>query len=956
MAISNPFAFTRGPVTLVTTVVYTIIVVVLIVIQTSVPAPPTTSTPVAGINLTEAWHDLQLLTTSYHPYNSHRNDDVRDWLLLRVKSILAENGVSSNTTDANTAAAYIFSDTSCNITSSVIYGSTRPSSVGGISAYFESTNIIVYIRGREDDKTQWWMDANGKPTSRNVVLVNAHYDSVSTGFGATDDGVGVISVLQLLKYYTTPGHTPKNGLVLLLNNGEEDFLNGARAFSQHPMSKLVSTFLNLEGAGAGGRAILFRSTDAEITKAYSKSPHPFGSVVTGDGFERGLVRSQTDYIVFNGVLGYRGLDVAFFEPRARYHTSSDDTRHTSKGSLWHMLSAAISTTRELTASSIGSQNDSPGVWFDLFGKVFAVFQLHTLFALSVTLLVVAPIILAVTMVALYSADKLYLFSSSREYHTRDGYEAVLLYGLRGFFRTPLILLVACAAPVALAYLLFKENTFIAHSSEWAVWSMMLSSFLFVAWFFSRVADYARPSALTRAYSLTWLFIGWWAFLVAGTVFETQYQMAGVYFVFFYFASVFLATWVSYLELFSLPKKSKFCSGKFEEIEDIRSRSHSGSRVRDNHSPPARGSEHHDEDNEEATERSGLLPRGRSTFKNYTHPEDDDAGSTPSKVEEKHHVEEQEWSKPQWNWLWVLQLLIIAPVNLIFVGQISLITVTSLHQTGSDGSSMFLVYIFMAISSILLLSPIIPFVHRFTWHIPIFLLLVLIGTTIYSLVAFPFSPNNKLKLYFQQEVDIDNGTNTVSFTGITPFVQDAISTLPSAAGQHLNCTLTDSTLEKCSWLGLPPKIADPQSKLPPEELYRTWVQYNVSRIDLDGLKSLSRFMLYGRDTRACKLVFDSPVSDFHVHGAAPVDKRFPPVPQSGSKEIRLWSRTWDRIWTVDVQWEGTSDLTGKVVCLWSDVNEAGVIPAFDEARHFVPEWIAVTKAGDGLVEGFRRFSV
>lgn len=143
--------------------------------------------------------------------------------------------------------------------------------------------------------------------------------------------MGVVTVLQLVNYFTTPKNKPKNGVVLLLNNGEEDFLNGANVFSQHPMSKIVSTFLNLEGAGAGGRATLFRSTDEAVTKAYAKSPFPFGTATSADGFNRGLVRSQTDYVVFNGILGLRGLDVAFMGPRARYHTNQDDSRHTGEG-------------------------------------------------------------------------------------------------------------------------------------------------------------------------------------------------------------------------------------------------------------------------------------------------------------------------------------------------------------------------------------------------------------------------------------------------------------------------------------------------------------------------------------------------------------------------------------------------------------------------------------------------
>jgi hypothetical protein len=38
--------------------------------------------------------------------------------------------------------------------------------------------------------------------------------------------MGVITVLQLIRFFTTPENEPKRGIVAMLNNGEEDFLNG----------------------------------------------------------------------------------------------------------------------------------------------------------------------------------------------------------------------------------------------------------------------------------------------------------------------------------------------------------------------------------------------------------------------------------------------------------------------------------------------------------------------------------------------------------------------------------------------------------------------------------------------------------------------------------------------------------------------------------------------------------
>ncbi|KAJ9607567.1 hypothetical protein H2200_007645 [Cladophialophora chaetospira] len=945
----NPVGFTRGPVTVISNLVYLAVVIALLVVHTTVPSPPSSPTPIHGINLTEAWQDLQLLTSSYHPYNSRSNDVVHDWLLERIESIVKEND----------AAVYVFEDNTSNLT----FSSAGIAGTSGVSVYFEGTNVIVYVPGKEDDASQWWQDPDGKPNTRNAVLVNAHYDSVSTGFGSTDDGVGVISVLQLLRFFTTPKNSPKNGVVLLFNNGEEDFLNGANVFSQHPVSKVVSTFLNLEGAGAGGRASLFRSTDEAVTKAYAHSKYPFGSSVSADGFNRGLVRSQTDYVVFNGKLGYRGLDVAFIGPRARYHTNQDDSRHTGKSSLWHMLSAAVSTTRALTSASLKTDVDSDepqgnqALWFDLFGRTFAILRTHTFFALSITLLVAGPVILLLTIALLYRADKFYLFSSSRSVQHSDGDEKIKLYGWRGFFRFPLIFLLSCAAPVALAYLIFKENQYIAHSSEWAIWSMMIAAFVFVAWFFCRAADYVRPSSLTRVYGLSWMWAAWWIFLVVTIVFEEQFHLVGLYFILIYAALVWLGAWVAYLELFSLPKKSTYCRTVANDEDSSRPQTGSTSGQEEEDSRAAVNEE------DEPTERSSLLRRG------YRREQEEHETDTKNREDRSDAYTEPEWSKSQWSFLWVLQLLVLVPINLIVVGQIGLLLTEALHQTGQDGSSMFLLYIMIATCTILLFSPLVPILHRFTWHVPIFLLLVLIGTLIYNLTAFPFSMDNRLKLFFQQQVDLEGGNNTVSLTGVTPFALRAVSYIPSSAGQEIICSNAGpGDRQECSWTGILPNVANSKSAMPQiENQYSSWLTFNATRLNATNSGHAARFVLYGKNTRACKLVFDTtPIKTFQVEGQAASDTRFPSVPEDGSSEIRLWSRTWGKAWTVDVSWDtptpeiakasGNGTMSGKVVCLWSDANRNGVIPAFDEAIHYVPDWVAITKLGDGLVEGYKRFKI
>lgn len=944
--ISNPFAFSRIPVTIVTTVVYTVLLSLLIVVQLGLPRLPKSATPYHGINLTEAWHDLQLLTAQHHPYNSRRNDFVHDWLLQRVDTILRANNASAND-------AYVFNDQNSNVTSSV---TGVVATAGGLSVYFEGTNIIVYIRGADDDQRDWWTREDGRPEQRNGVLVNAHYDSVSTGFGSTDDGVGVISALQLVRYYSTGGNRPRNGIVILLNNGEEDFLNGARAFGQHPMSRFVSTFLNLEGAGAGGRAALFRSTDEEVTRAYAQSPYPFGTVVSADAFERGLVRSQTDYVVFNGVFGLRGLDVAFIGPRSRYHTDQDDSRHTGKQALWHMLSAAVSTTKQLSTQKAitlkSPQNSS--IWFDLLGKGFILMQTHTFFALAVALLIAGPILLFLTMVSLARADKLYIFSNSRQVHTAHGDEPISLYGWRGCFRFPLVLTLSSAAPVALAYLLTKQNPEIVHSSPWPIWAMMISACTFVAWFLARFADYLRPTALTRVYGYGWISLAWWIFLIVALVHEEQVHVKGGYFTLFMSASAFLATWLSYLELFSAPRKLKYCRDRLAQEDLTPSTTRPSSSRRDEEVLV------HDEE-EEITEQSSLLRKRTQAYKTVPVGGAAENEGAVDKIEAKLNIQhdEQDWSAGMWNWVWLLQFLVIAPINIIILGQLGLYLVEALHQTGQDGSSMFIVYLGMALVTILMLTPVVPLIHRVTWHVPSFMLVVLVGTLLYNLLVFPFSAQNRLTLRFQQQVDIDLGNNSVTLTGLTPYLRAATDSIPSTAGQKLVCTDLGENRETCSWSGPVPKVVDKFASLSHNSSYGSWVNYNTSIIARTRSTRTARFTIQGKNTRACKVLFDQPIVDFNIKGQGLQDKRFDKVPEGGTKALRLWSRTWNRAWTVDATWnieEHGNNLTGRAVCLWSDVNQKGVIPAFDEVSHFVPDWVAVTKLSDGLVEAYKRFEV
>jgi hypothetical protein len=214
------------------------------------------------------------------------------------------------------------------------------------------------------------------------------------------------------------------------------------------------------------------------------------------------------------------------------------------------------------------------------------------------------------------------------------------------------------------------------------------------------------------------------------------------------------------------------------------------------------------------------------------------------------------------------------------------------------------------------------------------------------------------VYFVQQVDLDTGRNTVSLTGLDGYVQKVINQIPSAHGQESNCTTPEvasrAKLVKCGWAGLPahvvPKVAAPFSN---KTYLDTWLDYDVFA-NKDSNKATIRVV--GQNTRACRILFDTPIADLAVDGAVS-DPRFNATGDSGSSEVRLWHRKWSQPWNVSVTWDRDDNplLSGRVVCLWSDAN-ADAIPAFDEVQHYLPKWAVATKYTDGLVEGSKRFTI
>ena len=67
------------------------------------------------------------------------------------------------------------------------------------------------------------------------VMLSAHFDSWEGGSGATDNGSGSVLMLETMRILKAAYPNPKRTILIGLWNGEEQGLNGSRAFTEdHP--------------------------------------------------------------------------------------------------------------------------------------------------------------------------------------------------------------------------------------------------------------------------------------------------------------------------------------------------------------------------------------------------------------------------------------------------------------------------------------------------------------------------------------------------------------------------------------------------------------------------------------------------------------------------------------------------------------------------------------------------
>lgn len=277
------------------------------------PDPRPAGAPATDFSAGRAMVDIGMIAARPHPVGSPENRQVRDYLVRRMQALGLETHVrrmpafSSRERDGELR----------------ISGATVE-------------NVIGVLPGRD--------------RSLPAVALMAHYDSVPNSPGAADDATGVAAALEIARAIKARG-TPARDVMLLITDGEEVGLHGARAFfGQDPLAKRVGFVLNMEARGNGGRVQMFetgRGNGESVRLFHAVAPAPSASSLSTFIYEQ--MPNGTDFTVPKEA-GLQGLNFAFVGRQFDYHSPTSTPQNLEQGSVQEMGDQVLAAAAALAAS------------------------------------------------------------------------------------------------------------------------------------------------------------------------------------------------------------------------------------------------------------------------------------------------------------------------------------------------------------------------------------------------------------------------------------------------------------------------------------------------------------------------------------------------------------------------------------------------------------------------------
>jgi hypothetical protein len=206
------------------------------------------------------------------------------------------------------------------------------------------------------------------PEGKKNLMLSAHYDSVRSSPGASDDASGVAVILETVR---ATGAAPglDRDLIVLFTDGEEQGCQGAWLFvDEHPWAKQVGVVLNFDARGNSGPSVMFETSDGNgwLIREYAQAARsPLATSVSMDVYR--ILPNYSDLTVFK-LAGMGGLNFGFGGGVAYYHSADDTPENLDDDTLQHQGDNALATTLRLGRLDLDGTKSTDVVYTSILNR------------------------------------------------------------------------------------------------------------------------------------------------------------------------------------------------------------------------------------------------------------------------------------------------------------------------------------------------------------------------------------------------------------------------------------------------------------------------------------------------------------------------------------------------------------------------------------------------------------
>ena len=204
---------------------------------------------------------------------------------------------------------------------------------------------------------------------QDAIALVSHYDSVAWGPGGGDDALGTAVVLEAARVLGARP-SPRYSLMLLITDGEEHGMMGARALVDDPEIRArMKTFVNLEAIGTDSPFVLFETGPgtSPALRAWAAASRPRGGSYMQSIYD--ALPNDTDFSILKQLPGVSGINFAATGDGYTYHTDRDRADRVTNRVLERAGNVTLDVVDALDARSSLAPDPRPPVYFSLLDRV-----------------------------------------------------------------------------------------------------------------------------------------------------------------------------------------------------------------------------------------------------------------------------------------------------------------------------------------------------------------------------------------------------------------------------------------------------------------------------------------------------------------------------------------------------------------------------------------------------------